>query len=87
MEQEHNEQNEASSFIKLDKRGSKAYALLRAYRHRLTRRQLCTLKGQILAGDTDGALKGLKTLLERGKYGQEKSQGVRDVRSHEVAGG
>lgn len=38
-------------------------------------------------GNTDGALKGLKTLLERGKYGQEKSQGVRDVRSHEVAGG
>ena len=25
MEQEHNEQNEASGFIKLDKRGSKAH--------------------------------------------------------------
>lgn len=70
----------------MDKRGREAYALLRAYRHRLTRRQLCTLKGQILAGDTEGALKGLATILERSQYGQEKAQAMCDMRSHEVAG-
>lgn len=72
---------------KLDKHGSEAYALLRAYRHRLTRQQLCTLKGQLFAGDTDGALKGLTTLLERNKYGEKKTQGMCDMQAHEVTGG
>lgn len=31
----------------------------------LTKQQYKTLKGQVLAGDTEGALKGLKTILMR----------------------
>lgn len=33
-------------------------------KHRLTRQQYRTIKGQILAGDAEGAMKGLKKLLE-----------------------
>lgn len=36
---------------------------LRKYRGVLTKQQLKTLKGQILAGDAEGAEKGLKKLL------------------------
>ena len=41
------------------------YALgyLLNYKRRLSRQQYKTLKGQILAGDPDGALKGLQRLL------------------------
>lgn len=67
----------------MDKRGGEAYALLRAYRHRLTRRQLCTLKGQIFAGNADAALKGLVTILERSNHGQGKAQGVCDIYGNE----
>ena len=31
----------------------------------LTRQQIKTLRGQVLAGDVDGAIKGLQRLLER----------------------
>ena len=31
----------------------------------LTRQQYRTIKGQIIAGDTDGALKGLNRLLKK----------------------
>lgn len=34
-------------------------------RERLTPQQYKTLKGQILAGEHDGALRGLKKLIER----------------------
>ena len=36
---------------------------LKACRDRLTKQQYKTLKGQILAGDSDGAMKGLRKLL------------------------
>lgn len=36
---------------------------LKACRDRLTKQQYKTLKGQILAGDGDGAMKGLRKLL------------------------
>ena len=39
--------------------------MLKAHRNELTRQQLRTLKGQALAGDTDGAIKGLKKILQR----------------------
>ncbi len=44
---------------------SSDYALgyLLNYKRRLTRQQYKTLKGQILAGDPDGAIKGLKRIL------------------------
>lgn len=37
---------------------------LRSVRHRLTRQQLKTLRGQILAGDADGAMKGITRILD-----------------------
>ena len=47
----------------------KFYALiqLKACKDKLTRQQFSTLKGQILAGDIDGALKGLRKILRKGK--------------------
>lgn len=39
---------------------------LKACRDRLTKQQYKTLKGQILAGDSEGAMKGLRRLLQRG---------------------
>ncbi len=41
----------------------KALIQIKATRHLLTKQQYRTLKGQILAGDADGALKGLRRLL------------------------
>ena len=43
------------------------YALgqVKACKHRLTPQQYKTLQGQILAGDSDGALKGLKRILRK----------------------
>lgn len=38
---------------------------LKAARSKLSKQQYRTLKGQILAGDPEGAMKGLKRLLER----------------------
>ena len=38
---------------------------LKACRNRLTAQQYSTLRGQVLAGDGDGALKGLRTVLSR----------------------
>lgn len=40
---------------------------IKSYRDRLTKQQVRTLCGQARAGDTEAALKGLKTLLERGR--------------------
>lgn len=44
----------------------KAAMNLKACRDRLTKQQYKTLKGQILAGDSEGAMKGLRRLLQRG---------------------
>ena len=38
---------------------------LKAYRRRLTWKQYSVMKGQILAGDADGAMKGLDRILRR----------------------
>lgn len=48
----------------------RAVIQLKACRDRLTKQQYKTLKGQVLAGDGDGAMKGLRKILTR-------QQGVR----------
>ena len=48
-----------------------ALICLRAYRHCLTRQQLKTLRGQILAGDPVGAMKGLQNILEKRRQDHE----------------
>lgn len=40
--------------------------LLGSYKHQITRQQLKTIKGQAIAGDLDGAKKGLEKIT-RGK--------------------
>lgn len=44
----------------------KALMHIKACRERLTAQQYRTLKGQVLAGDADGALRGLRALLLKG---------------------
>lgn len=44
----------------------KAMMQIRACKDRLTPQQYKTLRGQVLAGDGDGALKGLRKLLRKG---------------------
>ena len=43
-----------------------ALIALKVHRHELTWQQYKTFRGQVLAGDLDGAMKGLKRLLQRG---------------------
>ena len=38
---------------------------LKAHRNRLTAQQYKTLRGQVLAGNTDAAMKGLRKILRR----------------------
>ena len=42
-----------------------AMMFLKAYRLHLSQQQYKTLRGQILAGDPAGAMKGLKKILQR----------------------
>lgn len=42
-----------------------AMKTLKAHKGGLTKQQYRTIKGQILAGDSEGAMKGLKRLTER----------------------
>lgn len=44
----------------------KALMHVRACKEKLTPQQFKTLRGQVLAGDGDGAMKGLRRLLRRG---------------------
>ena len=44
-----------------------ALAQVKACKARLSTQQYKTLRGQILAGDSDGALKGLRSILKRGE--------------------
>lgn len=44
-----------------------AMMFLKAYRSKLSHQQYKTLRGQVLAGDPQGAMKGLKRLLNRSK--------------------
>lgn len=43
----------------------RAVIQLKACRDRLTKQQYKTLKGQILSGNGDGAMKGLRNILSR----------------------
>ena len=43
----------------------RALKQLKACKERLTKQQYTALRGQILAGDPSGALKGLRTILHR----------------------
>lgn len=45
----------------------KAMMQLQACKKRLTRQQHSTIKGQILAGDSEGAMKGLRRLMSSGR--------------------
>ena len=45
----------------------KVFMQLKAFKDRLTPQQYKTLKGQLVAGDSDGALKGLRKILLRDK--------------------
>lgn len=47
-----------------------ALAQIKACKARLSTQQYKTLRGQILAGDSDGALKGLRSILKRGEKKQ-----------------
>ena len=56
---------------------AEALKTLKAYRQTLNAQQLRTLKGQILAGDITGAMKGLRKLTVPGntqehRHGQQK---------------
>ena len=42
----------------------KALAYLKEHRGQLTKQQFSTLRGQIFAGNADGAMKGLRKLLK-----------------------
>lgn len=44
-----------------------AYYFLRAKKQYLTKEQFYTIKGQIFAGDSAGAVKGIKRILARNK--------------------
>ena len=51
----------------------KVMADLKKNKSRLTRQEYCTVKGQILSGDTAGAVKGMEKLLSaRGGVGYAK---------------
>ena len=51
--------------MKPDRIDTGALMLLRNTKHRLSKQQYKTLRGQILAGDPDGAMKGLRNILRR----------------------
>lgn len=46
-------------------RADTAFLYLYGFREKLTKQQYKTLKGQIIAGDIDGAMKGLRKILGR----------------------
>jgi hypothetical protein len=50
---------------KMEKIDFKALMHLKACRERLTNQQYRTLRGQVLSGDSDGAMKGLRKLLKK----------------------
>lgn len=61
-----------------------AYAELKKHKDKLTAQQYRTLKGQITAGDPDGAMRGLDRLIARERLrnevranGREKQEGNR----------
>ena len=50
-----------------------AFQYLNRNRRRITRQQYKTIKGQILSGDADAALKGLQKILQRLENGKCKN--------------
>lgn len=56
--------NDRARRDKLDKAGRNLYDSLWKYRKVLTRQQMRTLKGQIFAGDTEGARRGIERLTK-----------------------
>ena len=59
--------------MKADTIDTGALMILRNTKHRLTKQQFKTLRGQILAGDPDGAMKGLRNILQRRAELMEKA--------------
>lgn len=53
---------------------AEAMKLLKANRGRLTRQQIKTFKGQVLAGDPAAAIKGLNKLLAKNKAKQNETE-------------
>jgi len=47
---------------------TRALIQLKATKDRLSPQQYRTLRGQVLAGDPDGAMKGLRKILQRGRW-------------------
>lgn len=41
------------------------FSILKKYKHKLKKQQLKTFKGQILSGDYNGFIKGLKKVLNK----------------------
>lgn len=59
----------------------KALIQLKATKDRLSKQQYKTLRGQVLAGDPDGAMKGLRNILQRqNKAKEERRQHEREKR-------
>lgn len=52
----------------MNKQTREAYALLREYRRNLSRQQIRTLKGLMMAGDAEGAMRGMKRITKEGQY-------------------
>lgn len=50
-----------------------ALATLRMMRHKLTRQQTRTIRGQILSGEIEPAMRGMKRLCLNGEYQQYKA--------------
>lgn len=42
-----------------------AFMMLHSFREKLTKQQYKTIRGQIIAGDTDGAMKGLAKIMAK----------------------
>lgn len=63
--------NERVRKERLDKRGREVYAMIGEYRKELSHQQISTLKGQIFAGDAEGAVRGLERLLAKQNVGKE----------------
>jgi hypothetical protein len=59
---------------------SKTLILLKGYRHFLTAQQYKTLRGQVLAGDAEGAMRGLRKLLAKTKESERNPAESRNNR-------
>lgn len=51
--------------------------LLKAHSDHLTKQQYKTLRGQVLAGDRDAAMRGLQTILGRGVCCEPRNQATK----------